>query len=982
MMDNEEKLQERVLMKSISIPKVSYSSCLKLSARAREYVLKKVQYNLLPSFSGLPSDDPLYFMRDFCGVIALFPLRGLEESELKMKCFPLTLRDSARAWFLSLPPHSLTTWDELFDKFMGKYYHPQRTTQLRRMITNFAQEEVEPFHEAWERFRMLLVDCPHHHFPLELLMLFFYDGLTPQAQELVDIVAGGSIGCKTAQEAYDLFEILEKTSRHKSGRVERRLEVQRWNPPIVEVKSDCGNFSNANVCSMSCEFDVGQYEQVHSQDYALPKSPNPHIALPFQAGREAAHCQIQQQFFNEPTYQQDFYSPFQQNDYQSYQPQSYSQFQPDSTQTSHPSFHSDSFQNPYPINQSYLPEDCPIFFQSQDSFQNFQYPTYGDSFSQTQNQEQPFDLQPPAFTEFQQGGQQYYEHQPLPSLEEQIATSLGALKPETEWLTKLEKEVEEFSSVLQRAGFPWKSSESEVENVRQEEEEKPILVEEKMEVEEREVEAEEKFREQEESGYVGVDLHLNASGLLQQEEEKEGQDNEFKEEEEKMEDEYSYPMIRIGDTLFASSTCQGTLFLRLVNDNDVEGGGVEQDRAELESSTLQPEVEKESKQEGVEEERKLLPLLLARKKEGEKEKLLDEDDYFSLLFRKEEEAKALGFHQKKRRKKRRKKRKKLEEVQYTLLKVNEEATIEEGISSDLDFLIQEVQSLFQHGFSFKREGEKEESLQISPYSPHLHKIKEKESTSTNDFSLSNFLLHEAHSITAGQTTAQLLEVVEEVATMEELSRHELEFLPLQSALHEQQQVEKEREMQKLAAQWELLVEEEEAELELLLQASQSKHEQELAREEKKKQLEASNFTLLEEDFTSADFDFLLLEKTPIKSGQHQCIEKQEDQKSSAPCLQEKEDEAAELHLPQATTPRQKEAAEYPFNFSSFSSEFKLTLNHFLLSLKLFISGDRLQEQQLPLQVICKLQQLDKSGDVHKKGTKGDEVPWFIKVHPP
>nr|GLL19885.1 uncharacterized protein LOC109169442 [Ipomoea trifida] len=130
-------------MKDFGRPQVGGSpSCIVLTDAARNYELKTVHYNQLPSFHGLASEDALTFIRDFYGIVQHFPLNDLTEDALRMRCFPYTLKDAAKIWFMSLTPGSLRTWPEVYNKFIG-----------------------EPFHEAWERFKMLLIQCPHHGYP-------------------------------------------------------------------------------------------------------------------------------------------------------------------------------------------------------------------------------------------------------------------------------------------------------------------------------------------------------------------------------------------------------------------------------------------------------------------------------------------------------------------------------------------------------------------------------------------------------------------------------------------------------------------------------------------------------------------------------------------------------------------------------------------------------------------------------------------------
>ena len=132
-------------------------------------------------------------------------------------------------WLLSLPDDSLTTWADIYNKFMTKFYSPQKTSALRQKLATFAQQEGEPFHEAWECFKMLQVECPHHHYPAELLNQFFYDGLTQKGQCLVDSAAGGSVGSKTSAEIFELYEMLGANSQQKSTRTIRRVGAAEAN---------------------------------------------------------------------------------------------------------------------------------------------------------------------------------------------------------------------------------------------------------------------------------------------------------------------------------------------------------------------------------------------------------------------------------------------------------------------------------------------------------------------------------------------------------------------------------------------------------------------------------------------------------------------------------------------------------------------------------------------------------------------------------
>nr|GLL44901.1 uncharacterized protein LOC109174785 [Ipomoea trifida] len=196
-------------------------SCIQLSDAARNYELKNFHMNLLPTFNDLGSEDALGFMRELYSTVQTLPLNNLSEEELRMKCFPYCMRGDARQWLLNLPEGSLRTWDDVYNAFMFKYYSSQKTMDYRSRICTFTQREGELFHEVWDRFNLLLTQCPHHQFPLLLLTKFFYDGLTPNCQSLVDTAAGGYTGDKNSDELQAIFESLASNSRQKAVRGRR-----------------------------------------------------------------------------------------------------------------------------------------------------------------------------------------------------------------------------------------------------------------------------------------------------------------------------------------------------------------------------------------------------------------------------------------------------------------------------------------------------------------------------------------------------------------------------------------------------------------------------------------------------------------------------------------------------------------------------------------------------------------------------------------
>lgn len=282
--EEEEEMAANEFMGELDIPTIPASpSSILLPTVARNYELKSSHLNMLPSFYGLPNEDPLTHIKDIFNVVSSFPLTGVTEDQLRMRVFPYTLKDKAKYWLNSLKPGSLTTWAAIQKKFLEKYFSTQKTDMLRDKILLFAQQDDESFCEAWERFNGLLNQCPHHGIPLKLQMRMFYKGLTSSSHNIVTNFAGGSFKTKTPEETYELFEGIAMETQHTDTRgkhvvsgsndassvqilkLEQKLDallaLNSRSPP-KEVCSICETHDHATI---ACPLGAGYPEFVQEQ---------------------------------------------------------------------------------------------------------------------------------------------------------------------------------------------------------------------------------------------------------------------------------------------------------------------------------------------------------------------------------------------------------------------------------------------------------------------------------------------------------------------------------------------------------------------------------------------------------------------------------------------------------------------------------------------------------------------------------------------
>ena len=115
-------------------------SIVRPEIQALHFELKPVMFQMLQTvgqFSGMSTEDPHLHLRLFMEVSDSFKLQGVTEEALRLKLFPYSLRDMARAWLNTLPPGSINSWHDMAERFLMKYFPPTKNTKLRNDITSF-----------------------------------------------------------------------------------------------------------------------------------------------------------------------------------------------------------------------------------------------------------------------------------------------------------------------------------------------------------------------------------------------------------------------------------------------------------------------------------------------------------------------------------------------------------------------------------------------------------------------------------------------------------------------------------------------------------------------------------------------------------------------------------------------------------------------------------------------------------------------------
>jgi hypothetical protein len=192
-------------------------SCIQLPPfTATHYEIKTSILNALPNFHGLTKEDPYQHIDEFITISSTLKIHNFPNEVLRLILFQFSLKENAKHWLSTLPANSITSWDQLKDAFLKKYFSIGKTVHYRKLITSFRQNDNEPLHEAWERYGNLIRKCPHHDIPQWQLVQCFYDGLNSHYRMMVDASCGGSLMNKNEQSAWELFETMSDTSQHQA----------------------------------------------------------------------------------------------------------------------------------------------------------------------------------------------------------------------------------------------------------------------------------------------------------------------------------------------------------------------------------------------------------------------------------------------------------------------------------------------------------------------------------------------------------------------------------------------------------------------------------------------------------------------------------------------------------------------------------------------------------------------------------------------
>ena len=194
---------------------------------AEDVAVRPYLVPLLPTFHGMENENPYTHIRDFEEVCITFKEGMMDMDLLKLKEFPLTLKDKGKIWLNSLRPRTIRNWAELQAEFLKKFFSAHKTNNLKRQIYTFAALDNERFYQCWERFMETISAYPHHGFDTWMLVNHFYGGMSPAMKQLLETMCGGDFLSKHPDEAMDFLNYVAETSKGWGEPNPREMEKMR-----------------------------------------------------------------------------------------------------------------------------------------------------------------------------------------------------------------------------------------------------------------------------------------------------------------------------------------------------------------------------------------------------------------------------------------------------------------------------------------------------------------------------------------------------------------------------------------------------------------------------------------------------------------------------------------------------------------------------------------------------------------------------------
>ncbi|GJY38658.1 reverse transcriptase domain-containing protein [Tanacetum coccineum] len=138
-------------------------------------------------FDGRIRCDPHRHIVDFLKISNLFQYGENQEEAVMLRTFPFSLSGESKTWLNELNEGTITSWNEMREAFISRYFSPSKFKWLLNEIHSFHQLAHETLVDAWLQIKEMLCTCYGHGLTKGTISQIFYRGLDDPTQGILDI---------------------------------------------------------------------------------------------------------------------------------------------------------------------------------------------------------------------------------------------------------------------------------------------------------------------------------------------------------------------------------------------------------------------------------------------------------------------------------------------------------------------------------------------------------------------------------------------------------------------------------------------------------------------------------------------------------------------------------------------------------------------------------------------------------------------------
>jgi hypothetical protein len=172
-------------------------------------IVERVMNNCYSGDGTAHPGDHLLFIHELC---ELFKCAGISSSQVKRKLFSLSLKGRAAEWYRLLKDGRSIGWEEIVPLFYFEFYPPSEIHKDRNQIYNFWPHDGESITQAWRRLKSLMLKCPIHELPSNIVINNFYARFSLHNKDLLDASCSGSFTRMKEEAKWDLLDHIQENT--------------------------------------------------------------------------------------------------------------------------------------------------------------------------------------------------------------------------------------------------------------------------------------------------------------------------------------------------------------------------------------------------------------------------------------------------------------------------------------------------------------------------------------------------------------------------------------------------------------------------------------------------------------------------------------------------------------------------------------------------------------------------------------------------